>query len=185
MLRRHDGKTFAPRALVFKTGCADAYGGTAEESRLEGLGRSHLPLTTMPGDMHENRRHLFKTLLDSAWKFANWLTHSKGSMWHDAEAGFSATENALGLAISAVIRHMRGVPDQCPACGSHRLSPLRGYRDDALDMEWERPICDKCGWAGKPVLIDQIPQPPEEPQEPAEGECMVPAVPLRKLLRPA
>ena len=25
MLRRHDGKTFAPRALVFKTGCADAY----------------------------------------------------------------------------------------------------------------------------------------------------------------
>jgi hypothetical protein len=25
MLRSHDGKTFAPRALVFKTGCADAY----------------------------------------------------------------------------------------------------------------------------------------------------------------
>jgi hypothetical protein len=30
MLRSHDGKTFAPRALVFKTGCADAYVAIAE-----------------------------------------------------------------------------------------------------------------------------------------------------------
>jgi hypothetical protein len=144
----------------------------------------HICNVTMPGTTHENRRHLFKTLLESAWKFTNWLTHSKGSMWHDAEAGFSATESALGLAISAVIRHMRGVPDQCPACGSHRLSPARGYRDDMPDLEWERPICDKCGWAGEPVMIEQVPQASQERREPPEGECVTPTMPLRKLLRP-
>ena len=75
----------------------------------------------------KHRRHLFKTLLESAWEFANWLTHTKSSNWHDAEAAFAVTENAIGLCISAVIRHMRGVPEQCPACGSQRLSPERGY----------------------------------------------------------
>jgi hypothetical protein len=145
----------------------------------------HVCSVTMPGATHENRRHLFKTLLDSAWKFTNWLTHSKGSKWHDAEAGFSVTENAIGLATSAVIRHMRGVPDECPACGSHKLSPERGYRDDMPDVEWERPTCDKCGWTGDPVMIEEVPRAPEEPRDPPEGECTVATVPLRKLLRPA
>lgn len=144
----------------------------------------HICAVSMPGATHENRRHLFKTLLDTAWKFTNWLTHSKGSKWHDAEAGFSVTENAIGLATSAVIRHMRGVPDQCPACGSHRLSPERGYCDDVPDVKWERPTCDKCGWVGEPIVIEQIPLAPEEPLDPVEGECIMPTVPLRRLLRP-
>ncbi|GAB7549727.1 hypothetical protein [Cupriavidus sp. 8B] len=144
----------------------------------------HICTVTMPGSTHENRRHLFKNLLDSAWKFANWLTHTKGSKWHDAEAGFSVTENAIGLATSAVIRHIRGVPDQCPACGSHRLSPERGYRDDMPDVEWERPACTKCGWVGEPVKIESVPQVPEEPRQAPEGECIEPSIPLRKLLRP-
>jgi hypothetical protein len=28
-----------------------------------------------------------KTQLESAWTFSNWLTYSKRSKWHDAEAG--------------------------------------------------------------------------------------------------
>lgn len=144
----------------------------------------HICAVTMPGATHENRRHLFKTLLDGAWKFANWLTHSKGSRWYDAEAGVSATESAVSLATSAVIRHMRGVPDECPACGSHRLSPERGYRDDIPEVEWERATCDKCGWTGDPVVVDEVPREPEGPREPPEGECVIPTVPLRKLLRP-
>lgn len=144
----------------------------------------HVCATTMPGATHEQRRHLFKSLLDNAWKFNNWLTHSKSSKWHDAEAGVSVTENAIGLATSAVIRHLRGVPDECPACGSHRLSPQRGYRDDMPDVEWERPTCDKCGWAGSPVVVEDVPQPAEGSREPPEGECVIPTVPLRRLLRP-
>ena len=145
----------------------------------------HICSVTMPGSTHENRRHLFKALLESAWKFTNWLTHSKGSKWHDAEAGVSTTENAISLATSTVIRHLRGVPDDCPACGSHRLSPQRGHRDDAPDVEWERPTCDKCGWAGEPVMIEAVPQVPEVTRDLPEGECVIATVPLRKLLRPA
>jgi hypothetical protein len=53
-----------------------------------------------------------------------------------------------GLAASLVVRHIRMVPEACPACGSNRLSPQRGYHSSAPDIEWERPTCDKCGWLG-------------------------------------
>lgn len=156
----------------------------------------HICAVTMSGASHENRRHLFKTLLDSAWKFANWLTHSKGSTWHDAEAAVTTTESAISLTTSAVIRHIRGVPDECPACGSHRLSPQRGYLEEMPEVEWERPTCDKCGWAGEPVMIDEVPRPPgdraapeglqeEAAPAPPDSECVIPTVPLRKLLRPS
>jgi len=136
------------------------------------------------GASHEHRRHLFKTLLDSAWKFANWLAHAKGTRWHDAEAAVSVTENAMGLVSSAVIQHLRGVPDVCPACGSHRLSPERGIRTDLPDVEWERPVCAQCGWVGEPVRIEPIPAAPDASGAKPEGECIVPTVPLRKLIRP-
>jgi hypothetical protein len=72
----------------------------------------HICNVALPGASHEQRRHLYKTLLESAWKFTNWLTHAKFSHWHDAEAAIEITQNAIGLCISAVIRFIRGVPDQ-------------------------------------------------------------------------
>jgi hypothetical protein len=39
----------------------------------------HVCLTILSGHTHEHRRHLFKTLLDEAWRFADWLTHTKSS----------------------------------------------------------------------------------------------------------
>lgn len=143
----------------------------------------HICAAALAGASHENRRHLFKTLLDSAWKFVNWLTHTKASKWHDAEAGVEVTESAISLCTSVVIRQLRKVPEECPACGSHRLSPQRGFHEDFPDCEFERPTCDKCGWLGEPVLIEEVPTPPDETSHP-EGECVVPTVPLRKLLRP-
>jgi hypothetical protein len=122
--------------------------------------------------------------LESAWSFANWLTHAKGSKWHDAEAAIATTENTIGLCTSSVIRHMRGVPETCPACGSHRLSPERGFRSDLPDIEWERPTCTKCDWTGEPVPIHNVPEPPEgTDRTPPEGECVIPTVPLRALKR--
>jgi hypothetical protein len=106
----------------------------------------HICALSMAGQTHEHRRLLFKTLLDSAWKFSSWLTHAKTSRWHDAEAATSTVEHAISLGTSAVIRHIRGVPKACPACGSHRLSPQRGVNSDCADIEWERPTCEKCGW---------------------------------------
>jgi len=46
--------------------------------------------------------NLFKTLLKSAWQFANWLTHTKSSDWHDAEAAIAASENAISLCTDGV-----------------------------------------------------------------------------------
>jgi len=145
----------------------------------------HICGVALSGDSQKYRRHLFKALLESAWEFANWLTHAKSSNWHDAEAAFSVTENAIGLCISAVIRHVRGVPERCPACGSQRLSPERGYHSDLPEVEWERPTCDKCGWTGEPVPIDEIPEPHAESRSiPPEGECIIPTTALKQLRRP-
>ncbi len=137
------------------------------------------------GESHQERRHLFKALVDDAWRFDNWLTHAKSSHWHDAETAVAVTETAVGLCTSAIIRFIRGVPEHCPACGSQRLSPERGYHSDFPEVEWERPTCDKCGWAGDPVPVDPPVLDPEHasPPPPA-GECVIPSVPLTHLQRP-
>jgi len=134
----------------------------------------HICSLALSGDTHKYRRSLFKTLLESAWEFANWLTHTKSSNWYDAEASISVAENAISLCISAVMRHVRGVPEHCPSCGSQRLSPERGYHTDFPEIEWERPTCDKCGWTGEPVPINPIDEPRGDEPAPPEGECIIP-----------
>lgn len=140
------------------------------------------------GSEQKERRHLIKTLMVECWMFSNWLTHAKKSTWHDAEAAQGIVESTVGMAISTIIRHVRLVPDACPKCASPNLYPQEGVRTEALDVLWERPICDNCGWAGTPVVIRELD--PEEAQvitrEGGEdtGECIVPDVPLYKLERP-
>lgn len=148
----------------------------------------HICATCLGGKTHEHRRHLLKTLLDEAWRFSNWLTHAKASTWHDAEAATTTVEHALGLAASLVIRDLRGVPDACPACGSTRLFPQRGFHSSDPDVEWERPTCNKCGWAGDPVPILADPEAyaaKDDDHPPPEGECVIQTVPLRELRKPS
>jgi hypothetical protein len=147
----------------------------------------HLCAATLSGETHERRRHLFKTVLNEGWTFSNWLTHAKASTWHDAEAAVTTVEHALGLAGSLVIRHIRGVPETCPACGSTQLAPERGFHSSLPDIEWERPTCEKCGWTGDPVPILSTPDayaPAEDARPPLEGDCIIPTLPLRKLRKP-
>lgn len=144
----------------------------------------HICARTLAGSTHENRRSLFKTLLDAAWKFANWLTHAKGSHLRDAEAAVQVTESATMLCISAVIQHLRGVPDACPVCGSHRLSPERGLHTSIPNVLWERPTCDECGWTGKPIEVRPIPEEPETERARPDGDCVIAQPPLRKLKKP-
>jgi hypothetical protein len=143
--------------------------------------------TNLAGQTHEHRRHLLKTLLDEAWRFSNWLTHAKASTWYDAEAATTTAEHALGLAASLIIRDVRRVPEACPACGSNRLSPQRGFHSSDPDLEWERPTCEKCGWLGEPVPILGSPEAYAEDEEQyrsAEGDCVIPSVPLREIRKP-
>src|SRR5205814_1543071 len=97
-------------------------------------------------------------------RFSNWLTHAKASTWFDAEAAVSTIQHVVSLATSLVLRQMRGVPDKCPSCGSIDLSPQRGVNEAIPDLEWERPVCDKCGWTGTPVPIL-----PKEAYRPSQG----------------
>lgn len=121
----------------------------------------HICAVALSGPAHENRRALFKMLLDGAWKFANWLTHAKASTWHDAEAAVSTTEHATGLCTITLTMRLRRIPESCPECGSHRLSPERGMFEDA-EGEYERPVCMKCDWAGDIVLIEAVPSAPAQ-----------------------
>jgi hypothetical protein len=137
--------------------------------------------TILPGSTHQERRGLLKSSADGAWKFANWLTHDRGALVSDAEAAISSTELTLSLFTTALIRYVRGVPDRCPSCGSQRLSPERGIHTSDPDMIYERPVCDKCGWTGSPVVVVPAPPPPNRP--PPEGDCVVMTTPLRHFPR--
>jgi hypothetical protein len=144
----------------------------------------------LAGSSQKERRHLFKSSLNEAWVFANWLTHAQSATWHDAEAARSTTEHVLGLASSFVLRYIRAVPEQCPECGSPHLSPEEGWRDDLPELAWERPVCDNCGWTGKPVPIGKRdPKNNEDDLITRVGgtdsdECGIMTTPLMKLSKP-
>jgi hypothetical protein len=129
----------------------------------------------LTGPSQKPRRQLLKSSAKATWDFVNWLTHSRSSHFHDAEAALASTEQTLSLYTTALIRYIRGVPDRCPACGSQRLSPERGSHSNDPTKLYERPVCTACGWSGRPV---EIPVAVAERVEP-KGECAIMATPLR------
>lgn len=133
--------------------------------------------TVLGGATHEERRALVKSSAKAAWGFCNWLTHTRSAHFHDAEAAVATTELVLSLLTTALIRHVRGVPERCPSCGSQHLSPERGTISRNRGSEYERPVCDKCGWAGPPVEVRASPPSPRRPAP--DGECVIMEVPLR------
>ncbi|MEP7172322.1 MAG: hypothetical protein ABI705_02415 [Aestuariivirga sp.] len=145
----------------------------------------HMCAVAMGGSTSEYRRHFFRVLLNETWDFANWLTHAKSSRWFDAEVATSAMDHALGYGMMAVIRHLRGVPDTCPACGSHQLSPHRGFKDAEPVVEWEWPTCNKCDWVGEPrPIYKEVKKYVKDERSPTNEEFVLPKVPLWELLRP-
>jgi hypothetical protein len=139
------------------------------------------------GDQPERRR-LVKSAAWEAWVFSNWLTHSKSATWRDAELACVSTGHSLGMATNILILHLRGVPDQCPECGSRRLEPEQGAHTSAPDLVIERPACVDCGWRGEPVVIDLRHGDEVDGLITREGlqeaRCIVPTVPLTHLARP-
>lgn len=145
----------------------------------------HICSATLAGDSNKYRRQLFKSQADAAWTFVNWLTHSTSSNWHDAEAAVSATDTVISLCTNAATLHIRNVPNACPQCGDHRLTPLRAQNPDNPDEIWERPYCTQCEWAGDPVRITEEPVAIISRTEKLnEDACVIPTVPLRKLTKP-
>lgn len=140
----------------------------------------------LPGDSNKERRGALKSALESAWTFSNWLTHSKSATWIDADMAHSLTQHANGMATSLILRELRGVPEECPDCGSPHLEPEQGENSEIPDVLWERPCCTACGWSGRPVPILDL----ESGQSIVirEGETSdehgIMTVPLRTILKP-
>lgn len=140
----------------------------------------------LPGDTNKERRGAFKGALESAWTFSNWLTHAKSATWIDADMAHSLTQHAIGMATSLILRELRGVPEECPKCGSPDLEPEQGENSAAPGVLWERPRCADCGWTGRPVPILDLengqPIITREGEESDEHSIMT--VPLRTVLKP-
>ena len=140
----------------------------------------------LPGRTNKERRGALKGALESAWSVSNWLTHSKSATWNDADMAHSLTQHASGMAASLLVRELRGVPAECPDCGSPHLAPEQGENTATPGVLWERPRCADCGWTGRPVPILDL----EDGQSiiTREGEntdeCGVMTVPLRTIRKP-
>ncbi len=130
----------------------------------------------LAGSSQKPRRQLLKSSAKATWDFVNWLTHSRSAHFHDAEAALASTEQTLSLFTTACIRHIRGVPDRCPSCGSQRLAPERGRHDSDSSKLYERPVCTACGWSGQPV---EIPVPVSADRVEPRGDCAIMTTPLR------
>lgn len=137
----------------------------------------HIVAGTLGGASQKERRALITSSTKATWAFCNWLTHTRSAHLHDAEAAVASTELLLSLLTTALIRHVRGVPERCPSCRSERLSPERGTNSRRPGKEYERPVCDKCGWVGTPVEVRASPPSPRRP--PPAGACATMEVPLR------
>ena len=140
----------------------------------------------LPGGSNKERRGAIKSSLESAWTFANWLTHAKSGTWTDTDMACDLTQHAVGMAVSLVVRALRGVPSECPDCGSPRLEPEEGENSGVPGILWERPCCSDCGWAGRPVPVAEFEG--GESIITREGETnddhSIMTVPLRTIVRP-
>jgi hypothetical protein len=98
----------------------------------------HICNVAMVGDSHNERRPSLQDPACARLDLHQLADSFKSSKWQDAEAAVATTANAITLSTSSVIRYMRSVPETCPVCGSHRLSPERSYCVDRPDIEWDR-----------------------------------------------
>lgn len=140
----------------------------------------------LPSETNKERRGAIKQTLDSAWTFTNWLTHAKSATWLDADMAHALTQQAVNMAMTQIVRVLRGVPEECPECGSPYLEPQQGENSAAPGVIWERPSCTECGWTGRPVPV--LDAEAGRPILVREGELThehsIMTVPLRTIVKP-
>lgn len=92
------------------------------------------------GSSAENVRGYLKSTSRSAWQLVSWLTHASNATSADAILAVEVTQHVLGIFGTALFRHVRGVPDRCPFCGSYKIGLW------APDADSEAvPACQSCG----------------------------------------
>ena len=99
------------------------------------------------GASSKRLRSYAKTVTKATWDLVNWLTHARNAVRDDAEIIFGATDNVLGLYVTAVRRWEKGTPERCPDCGSYKV--VSDFRRELFDKEADDPyvtLCEACGW---------------------------------------
>ncbi|HTE52452.1 MAG TPA: hypothetical protein VK698_16485 [Kofleriaceae bacterium] len=94
-------------------------------------------------------RGYLKAVSKSTWQLVNWLTHAKSATRLDAQIALDATENVLAALGLLVVRHERGAPDRCPACGSYQIGTL--YRPEVGAESSYFSVCIRCDWSDLPL----------------------------------
>ena len=118
--------------------------GTDAPKRADVVGWSELIADHVAhGASAEYIRKYLKTTAKSCWQLVSWLTHTSDATKLDAVAALESTQHVLAMFSAAVFRHVHGVPDRCPRCGSYQIG-LRGDPDHP-DTE-PVPGCQACGW---------------------------------------
>jgi len=97
------------------------------------------------GASAEYVRKYLKAISKSGWQFVNWLTHATGATRADAVLAVEITQHVLGTFGTALFRHSRGIPDQCPNCGSYRIEMHSDYEEG--EQAEPVPTCRACGWS--------------------------------------
>ncbi len=140
----------------------------------------------LPGDGNKERRGAIKQTLESGWTFSNWLTHAKSATWLDADMAHALTQQAINIAMTQVLRALRGVPEECPQCGSPHLEPEHGENSAAPGILFERPACIECDWTGRPVPIldTEAGRPIITREGEPTHEHSIMTVPLRAIAKP-
>ncbi len=102
------------------------------------------------GESAQHVRGYLKAISKSGWQMVNWLTHTSGATQADAVFALDSTQHVLSMFGTALFRHVRGIPDRCPKCGSYRIGL---WKSDAEDDDAESVVrCQACG-----TFCDQLP----------------------------
>jgi hypothetical protein len=94
------------------------------------------------GSSAEHVRKYLKATSKAGWQLVNWLTHAEHVAMADAILAIELTQHILATFGTAVFRHIHGIPDRCPVCGSYKIG-LRSYPQKEAEAV---PSCQACGW---------------------------------------
>jgi len=104
----------------------------------------------LSGASADRLRGYAKATAKATWELVNWLTHAANATRYDAQIGLDATENIVGVLITAIRRWEHGAPERCPACGSYRIvSDFRAELMEAGDDDPYVTLCEACRWEEK------------------------------------
>jgi len=118
--------------------------GTEPPKRGDFISWSALVVNHAVPSRQQRVRSYLKSVAQSAWELANWLTHAANATPFDGQLALDATASVLGAFAMMIVRAERGAPERCPDCGSYRLA--QDYRSDVGGEGTYFLLCATCGW---------------------------------------